>query len=201
VAERNINIVAILGSVRPNNYTAMALNLAIDEFRNQSGVNVELFDPAMIHLYPPGLGGDSPDPVKMREAVENATGIILATPEYHGSFSSVMKLAIENLGFPSVMSGKPVALLGVAAGAIGAIKSLESLRGVCSHIGAIVLPGPVSVANCREVFNEDGSCNDERTEARIRGVTTNLMHYIEDNICPRVSLEAMVRGEDLPSCD
>jgi chromate reductase len=201
VAERNINIVAILGSVRPNNYTAMALNLAIDEFRNQSGVNVELFDPAMIHLYPPGLGGDSPDPVRMRDAVTEATGIILATPEYHGSFSSVMKLAIENLGFPSVMSGKPVALLGVAAGVIGAIKSLESLRGVCSHVGAIVLPGPVSVANCRDVFNEDGSCNDERSEARIRGVATNLMHYIEDNICPRVSLEAMVRGEDLPSGD
>lgn len=201
MAERNINIVAILGSVRPNNYTSMALNLAIKEFANYSGVKVELFDPAMIHLYPPGLGGDSPDPVKMREAVENATGIILATPEYHGSFSSVMKLAIENLGFPSVMSGKPVALMGVAAGAIGAIKSLESLRGVCSHIGAIVLPGPVSVANCREVFNEDGTCNDERTEARIRGLSTNLMHYIENNICPRISLEAMVRGEELPSCD
>ncbi|MGB2691792.1 MAG: NAD(P)H-dependent oxidoreductase [Thermodesulfobacteriota bacterium] len=201
MAERNINIVAILGSVRPNNYTSMALKLAIDEFENHSGVKIELFDPAMMNLYPPGLGGDSTDPVKMREAVENATGIILATPEYHGSFSSVMKLAIENLGFPSVMSGKPVALMGVAAGAIGAIKSLESLRSVCSHIGAIVLPGPVSVANCREVFNEDGTCNDERTEARIRGVATNMMNYIENNICPRISLEAMVRGEELPSCD
>ncbi len=201
MADRNINIVAILGSVRPNNYTAMALNLALDELNNHSGVKVELFDPAIMHLYPPGLSGDSPDPVKMREAVTDATGIILATPEYHGSFSSVMKLAIENLGFPSVMSGKPVALMGVAAGAIGAIKSLESLRGVCSHIGAIVLPGPVSVANCREIFNEDGTCTDERTEARIRGVATNLMHYIENNICPRISLEAMVRGEELPSCD
>lgn len=201
MADRNIKIVAIKGSVRPNNYTGMALDLALDELKKHSGVSIELFDPAGIHLYPPGLGGDSPDPVKMREAVTEATGIILATPEYHGSFSSIMKLAIENLGFPSVMSGKPVALLGVAAGAIGAIKSLESLRGVCSHIGAIVLPGSVSVANCREVFNEDGTCNDERTEARIRGVATNLMNYIEDNICPRVSLEAMVRGEDLPSCD
>jgi chromate reductase len=201
VADRNINIVAILGSVRPNNYTGMALDLALDELQKHGGVTVELFDPAEIHLYPPGLSGDSPDPVKMREAVTEATGIILATPEYHGSFSSIMKLAIENLGFPSVMSGKPVALMGVAAGAIGAIKSLESLRGVCSHIGAIVLPGPVSVANCREVFNEDGTCNDERSEARIRGVATNLLHYIEDNICPRVSLEAMVRGEDLPKCD
>jgi len=201
VGDRNIKIVAIKGSVRPNNYTSMALDLALDELKNHNGVSVELFDPAEIHLYSPGLDGDSPDPVKMREAVTEATGIILATPEYHGSFSSIMKLAIENLGFPSVMSGKPVALMGVAAGAIGAIKSLESLRGVCSHIGAIVLPGPVSVANCRDVFNEDGTCNDERTEARIRGVATNLMHYIEDNICPRVSLEAMVRGEELPSCD
>ncbi len=194
MADRSIKIVAIKGSVRPNNYTAMALNLALDELKKHSVVSVELFDPAEIYLYPPGLGGDSPDPVKMREAVTEATGIILATPEYHGSFSSIMKLVIENLGFPSVMSGKPIALLGVAAGAIGAIKSLETLRGVCSHVGAIVLPGPVSVASCREVFNEDGSCNDERTEARIRGVATNLMHYIEDNICPRLSLEAMVRG-------
>ncbi len=201
MAERNIKIVAILGSVRPNNYTAMALNLAVDEFSDYNGVSVELFDPAETHLYPPGLGGDHPDPPRMRQAVEDCTGIVLATPEYHGSFSSVMKLAIENLGFPSVMSGKPVALLGVAAGVIGAIKSLENLRGVCSHVGAIVLPGPVSVANCREVFNEDGSCNDQRTETRIRGVATNIMHYIEDNICPRVSLEAIVRGEDLPSCD
>lgn len=201
MADRSIKIVAIKGSLRPNNYTAMALNLALDELKKHSVVSVELFDPAEIHLYPPGLGGDSPDPVKMRDAVTEATGIILATPEYHGSFSSIMKLVIENLGFPSVISGKPIALLGVAAGAIGAIKSLESLHGVCSHIGAIVLPGPVSVANCREVFNEDGTCNDERTEARIRGVATNLMHYIEDNICPRISLEAMVRGEEIPSCD
>ena len=200
MAERNIKIVAIKGSVRPNNYTGMALALALDEFNNHLGVNVELFDPAEMYLYPPGLGGDNPDPARMREAVTEATGIVLATPEYHGSFSSIMKLAIENLGFPSVMSGKPVVLLGVAAGAIGAIKSLEALRGVCSHVGAIVLPGPVSVANCREVFNEDGTCSDERAEKRIRSVATNMIHYIQDNICPRVSLEAMVRGEDLPEC-
>ncbi len=37
------------------------------------------------------------------------------------------------------MSGKPVALLGVAAGSIGAIKSLEHLRGVVSHIGGLAL--------------------------------------------------------------
>jgi FMN reductase len=48
-----------------------------------------------------------------------------------------MKLAIDNLGFPSMLSGKPISLLGVAAGVIGAIKSLEELRGICSHVGAV----------------------------------------------------------------
>ena len=42
----------------------------------------------------------------------DATGLVFATPEYHGTYSSVTKLIIENLGFPSVLATKPVALLG-----------------------------------------------------------------------------------------
>ena len=96
---------------------------------------------------------------------------------------------------PSVLSGKPVALLGVAAGAIGAIKALEHLRSVCSHIGTIVLPGPVSIAAVHTVFDDDGNCTDEKVEKRIRGVATNLTDYIKENICPRIALEEMVRKE------
>lgn len=131
----------------------------------------------------------------MRQSISNATGIVLATPEYHGCFSAVTKLIIENLGFPSVLATKPVALLGVAAGQIGAIKSLEQLRSVCSHVGAIVLPGPVSIANVRSVFNEDGKCKDEKIEKRIRGVATSLIDFIHNNICPRFALEQFVRQD------
>jgi FMN reductase len=121
--------------------------------------------------------------------------VVLATPQYHGSMSGIRKRVIENLGFPSALSGKPVALLGVAAGEIGAIKTLEQLRGVCSHVGAIVLPGPVSVARVQSVFDENGRCLDERVEKRIRSVATTLNDYIDQNICPAIALEAMVRGE------
>ncbi|MCG8604957.1 NAD(P)H-dependent oxidoreductase, partial [bacterium] len=108
---------------------------------------------------------------------------------------SVIKLVVENLGFPSVLSGKPVALLGVAAGQIGAIKALEQLRSVCSHVGAIVLPGPVSVAGVSKLFDEQGRCLDERVEKRIRGMATNLLDYIEGHICPKICLEEMVRTQ------
>ncbi len=33
---------------------------------------------------------------------------ILATPEYHGSFSSMLQPRIENLGLPSAKAGKSV---------------------------------------------------------------------------------------------
>ena len=188
------HFVAIKGSVRPGNYTSMALALVLDEFRHRN-FPVEVFDPAAMNLAPPGTAADSPDVERLQKAVSEATGVVLATPEYHGSMSSVMKLVIENLGFPSVLAMKPVALLGVAAGEIGAIKALEQLRSVCSHVGAIVLPGPVSVARVRSVFDEEGHCQDARIEKRIRGVATTLIDYIHQNVCPSVALEAMVRGD------
>ncbi len=186
-----IRIVAVPGSVRPGNFTSKALALAVDEIRTHSDITLNVVDITNLPL--PGTGDVSPEVKALQEAVSTATGVILATPEYHGSYSSVIKLAIENLGFPSVLAGKPVALLGVAAGQIGAIKALEHLRSVCSHVGAIVLPGPVSVAGVQQLFDEQGNCLDVAIEKRIRSVATNLIDYIRGYICPRVALEEMVR--------
>lgn len=106
--------------------------MAVDELKqNHAGVEVDVFDPAQIDLPLPGAGNPSASVEAMNQAVAAATGVILATPEYHGSYSSVIKLVIDNLGFPSTLSGKPVSLLGMAAGQIGAIKALEHLRSVC----------------------------------------------------------------------
>lgn len=188
-----VHIVAILGSVRPANFTAKALALVADEMQKR-GMALDVVDPARLTLPPPGIAPDTPDAQALRKRVARATGVILATPEYHGSFSSVMKLVIENLGFPSVLAGKPVALLGVAAGQIGAIKSLEALASVCTHVGAIVLPGAASVAGVQQLFDSEGRCLDAGVEKRIRSVAANLIDYIHGNICPRMALEEIVRG-------
>lgn len=177
-ADSGIRILTIGGSVRPGNYTSKALAIVNAELASLENVTVETVDPAALKLALPGLP-PTDDGTALQEKAKAATGIVLATPEYHGSFSSVIKLVIENLGFPSVLSGKPVALLGVAAGGIGAIKSLESLRGVVSHIGCIALPGSVSVAGVQGVFGEDGSCSDEGTEKRLRKFARGLVQYIE----------------------
>jgi multimeric flavodoxin WrbA len=91
-----ISIVVINGSVRPGNYTAMAVAIVVDELQKHPKVSVEVVDPAKFNLPFPGTDPASPATKRLQEIVRGATGVILATPEYHGSFSSVMKLVIEN---------------------------------------------------------------------------------------------------------
>jgi len=188
-----LKIVIVVGSVRPGNYTRKAAALVADELGKDPQVAVETIDPAVLDLPAPGVDPGAPVARELQEKMGAAAGVVLATPEYHGAFSSVMKLVIENLGFPSALRGKPVALLGVAAGSIGAIKSLEQLRGVCAHVGAIALPLPVSVPNVQKVFAEDGTPTDPAVERRVRGVGTGLLDYIRQNVCPRIQLEQLIR--------
>ena len=190
----NIGIVVVIGSVRPGNYTTKAVGLVLDELGKFPDVRVDVIDPTGMDLPLPGAASATPAVKSIRAKVAAATGVVFATPEYHGSYSSVSKLLIDNLGFPSELSGKPIALLGVASGVIGAVKSLEHLRSVCSHVGGIVLPGPCSVANVQQVFDEDGNCLDSVTEKRIRGLPAKLLDYIRRSVCPWESLEETVRG-------
>jgi chromate reductase len=188
-------IVSISGTSRPGNYTSMALAVVNDELRAR-GVTPTLIEARDIQLPFPGQG-DTEDALALRSAVEAASAVVFATPEYHGGFSAMTKLIIENLGYPSAMAGKPVALLGVAAGRIGAIKSLEQLRSVCSHTGAIVLPGSVSIAGVRSAFDEDGTCLEPGTEGALRRLADSLLAFIKDFVCPKHTLESLVRGGEI----
>jgi chromate reductase len=190
------NIVTISGTNRPNNYTSRVLNVVNDELRAQ-GIDPQVFDARNLTLSFPGQAVTE-DAKHLVKAIKESTGIILATPEYHGTFSAMTKLIIENLGFPSALSGKPIALVGVAAGRIGAIKSLEQLKGVCSHTGALLIPGSVSIAGVQQIFDTNGRCTDAQTEKSLKGVAHSMINFLKDYICPKYTLEEIIRDDAKP---
>ena len=190
-----ISIVAISGSIRPQNFTFKALSVVVNELTQNNQISVDVFDPSP--FMKEGFGPSWQEAMAvLQEDVKKATAVIIATPEYHGSYSSYIKLIIENLGYPSLLSGKPIILLGVAAGEIGAIKALEHLRSVCSHVGAMVLPGTVSVARVQEIFDAQGRCTNKNIEKRLRLLAQNLIEYLNKHVCPYDVLEETVRGKN-----
>jgi chromate reductase len=190
------NVVCISGTSRPGNYTSRALALVVEEL-GSLGENTLVFDARDLDLSFPGHPPTA-DAERLSAAVDGAAGVILASPEYHGGVCAMTKLIIENLGFPSKLAGKPVAMLGVAAGRIGAIKSLEQLKAICSHTGAIVVPGAVSIAGVRKVFDENGRCLDEGAEQALRGLAGVMHGFLDDFVCPRYVLESLVRKDARP---
>jgi len=190
------NVVCISGTSRPGNFTSMAMAVAVDELKALGEV-VQVIDARNLELAFPGQA-ETPDAGRLREAVTGASAVLIASPEYHGGVCAMTKLIIENLGFPSVLAGKPVALLGVASGRIGAIKSLEQLKAICSHTGAVVVPGAVSIAGVRDVFDATGRCLDENSESALRKLAGGLHGFLEQFVCPRYALEALVRERSEP---
>jgi len=193
---KTLKIVIINGSVRPSNYTSMASALVADELRKHSGLDVHVINPGDYGLVFPGEpGGEGMD--RLRSEVRAADAVVLATPEYNGGLSSVTKAVIENLEHPSALAGKPVALLGVAAGAIGAIKSLEMLCSIASHVGAVVLPQAVSIAGVQSKFSPDGQVLDAATEQSVRSLGTNLARYLHDAVRPKHELASRAPASTL----
>ena len=70
------------------------------------------------------------DVFRLRDDVRGAQGILLGTPEYHGSFSGVLKNALDLMDFDE-FQGKMLGLVGVSGGQLGATNALaERLRNV-----------------------------------------------------------------------
>ncbi len=193
IQDKSYHVTAILGSLRPGNRTRHALELMLACLRRDPELSLDLIDPATMTL---ALPGDYNAPLVAEELmtrVAMADALVLATPEYHGSYSSVIKAIIDNLGYPSAMADKPVVLLGVASGKIGAVKAIEHLRGVCAHVGAIVLPNPVSIAQVHEVFTDQGICTHPEIAGLIEHTADYLLGYLRGRPPHEPSLQEVVR--------
>lgn len=103
------------------------------------------------------------------------------------------KLILENLGFPSALKGKPLALLGVAQGRIGAIRTIEQLRGVAAHMGAITLPFAVSIAGVQNLALEPKEELAAETQRALTSLAEALIDVMKTYVCPKCELESTLR--------
>ena len=117
-----------------------------------------------------------PDVLRLRRDLRAAQGIILGTPEYHASFSGVLKNALDLMGFDE-FEGKMLGLLGVSGGRLGAINALTSLRMVGRALHAWVVPKQVSIAEAHRAFDAEGRLQDPRTEGALLEVGRQVARF------------------------
>ncbi len=171
-----IKIVGICGSLREGSYTHAALTVAL-RGAAEAGAQTQLINLRDYKLpFCDGGDADSADAKKLRAEVSAAQGIILATPEYHGGFSGVLKNALDLMGFDE-FEGKMIGLVGISGGAMGAFSALNTLRTVGRAVHAWVVPEQASVPHASDVFDDAGHCKDPRVEKRLKEVGRQVAKF------------------------
>jgi NAD(P)H-dependent FMN reductase len=169
-----VHVVALCGSLRDSSYTRRALTRALDGVRaaGGSGAVIDLREYDLPPLDPDlDTQGDS-DAVVRR--VREADAVLLGTPMYHGSYSGVLKNALDHCGFDE-FEGKTVGLLAVAGGGFP-VTALDHLRSVCRALDAWVLPHQAALPNVSSKFDSEGIV-DDRLDERVRVLGRRVVEY------------------------
>ncbi len=176
-------ILAISGSLRRDSHNTALLRAAAD-----------LLPPeAELSLYPelaaiPPFNEDRlehpPDSVhRLREAVAQADGVLISTPEYNSSIPGVLKNALDWLSRPLVESplrNKPAAVIGASTGMFGAVWAQAETRKVLGAIGARVLDLELPVPTAHEQFRPDGRLAEADLERELTTAVEALAEAIAE---------------------
>ncbi len=128
-----------------------------------------------------------PDVSRLRQELRDAHGIILGTPEYHGSLSGSLKNMLDLMGAEE-FEGKIIGLVAVAGGHAGATNSLNTMRMIGRNLHSWVLPQEVSIADSAQAFNADGSATDPAIEKRLLNIGAQVVRL--------ASLQERIRRDD-----
>ena len=181
-----IRVAGICGSLRPGSYTRVALKIALDAAAQAGADETELIDLRDYDLpFATGeevAGNAAGSVLRIRAEVKAADGLILATPEYHNSFSGVLKNALDLMGFDEI-EGKMIGLIGVAGGSLGAFDALNELRNIGRALHAWVIPEQASIPEAWKQFSSDGALSNTALEKRLREVGAQVARFARVHKC------------------
>jgi chromate reductase len=173
-----LRILGISGSLRRGSHNTSLLRAAAKLL--PPGVQLEAYEGlGDLPLYDPGrdIQPAEPSVARLRQAIADADGLLIATPEYNGSIPGGLKNALDwaSRPFPdNVLRGKPVAVVGASTGLFGAVWAQAETRKVLSTIGADVIDHELPVGQADTAFAEGG----ELVEPEQRAVLDDLLHTL-----------------------
>ncbi len=175
----SVSVVGICGSLRKGSYARMAVRIAL-EGAEEMGARTQLVDLADFKLiFCDGKEDESQYPedvFRLRREVGAVQGIVLGTPEYHGSYSGVLKNALDLMGFDEI-EGKMMGLVGVSGGRMGAFEGMNGLRAIGRALHAWVIPEQAAIPQAWKEFDENGKLKDDGLRERVLEVGRQVARF------------------------
>lgn len=146
----------ILGSIRIGRQSHKIAYYLENKIR-QKGIDVTMIDLAehplpMMEEDNGRLRSPADDISVIGTQLKEADSIILVSPEYHGSFSGVLKNALDF--YWAEFKKKPIGVVTTGSGKMGGINASTQMQHVVLSLGAYPLPTKLLIPEIQHAFNE-----------------------------------------------
>lgn len=117
---------------------------------------------------------------RLREAIEAAGNLVVATPEYNHSIAGPLKNAIDWVSRfrPNPFSDTHVLLMAAAPSRIGGLRGLEHTRVPLQALGAHVYPRMYGLGEARGAFDQHGRLVDEQRLQEVRELVDGFVDHV-----------------------
>jgi len=172
-----MHIAMIAGSNR-REATSTSILRYIETILKSKNIRVTFIDLADVRLplFSPDAAEVHPNADFLITSVDQADGLIFATPEYHGSISGSLKNALDYLDNCHV-EGKPVLTVSSAGGRLG-VSSLIHLQCIIRNLHGILCPDWISVGDGQPVWDRDGIPQDMEIVRRIHQAVDQMIELV-----------------------
>jgi chromate reductase len=128
-------------------------------------------------------GGLPQQALELKELLAQHHALLIATPEYNGGYSGLLKNALDWMSRPTQgdpsglrdFSGKLAALVSASPGLLGGLRSQIALQMALSKIGLLVIPDAFALSRAHEAFDERGQLKDPTSDQLARHVGAALV--------------------------
>lgn len=172
--DSKVNIPILLGTNRKLRKSALPAHWLLGEMKKRPEIETRLFDTAEFALPHDDYGQEIKDRFpEWREAIINADGLVIVTPEYNHGYPGTLKAVLDLLLKEYIH--KAVALVGVSAGPWGGTRVIEAMVPMARELGLAVTFTDLNFPKVETVFDEQGKLLDPAFEKRATAFLDELI--------------------------
>jgi NAD(P)H-dependent FMN reductase len=169
-----LNIPVLLGTNRKERKSLFVAKWLVWQMEKRPEIRTRLFDVAEFHMphddYGQGLKDSFPE---WRDAIVQADGLVLVTPEYNHGYPGAIKAVLDLLLREYVH--KSVSFVGVSAGPWGGTRVIEAMVPMCRELGLAVTFTDLNFPYVQKTFDNDGKLLDHAFEQRAKDFLDELV--------------------------
>ncbi|SEO90538.1 NADPH-dependent FMN reductase [Aquisalimonas asiatica] len=183
-------ILVFSGSARADSFNKRLARMAAASVQQQGGeaTFVDLRDYPM-PLYDGDLEQASGVPEharRMKALLAEHQGLIVASPEYNGFITPLLKNTLDWLSRPdgeesglALFQGRVACVVSASPGGFGGMRSLALARQLLVNLGVTVLPDQLAVPRASQAFDETGGFVEDGNRQRLDQLCARLVETVD----------------------